>query len=157
ITSEPPTPVNHGALLEARPRSAPPPSSLRPQRDRELAAIAAAAAETLRRDGPMHGASVVVMPRARGRSQPQALAVVSFALPTGILMRGPPPSTLLRGPGVGRRGTVLVVDDDFDLRQTLREILQDEGYAVDTAANGQEALDRMRRETPPEVVVLDLM
>jgi CheY-like chemotaxis protein len=52
---------------------------------------------------------------------------------------------------------VLVVDDDFDLRQIVREILQEEGYEVETAANGREALRRLQRSDPPRVVVLDLM
>ncbi|MBX3224841.1 MAG: response regulator [Labilithrix sp.] len=50
---------------------------------------------------------------------------------------------------------VLVVDDDRDMRETLVEILEDEGYAVKTASDGDAALAEMRR-APPAVVLLDL-
>jgi CheY-like chemotaxis protein len=66
-------------------------------------------------------------------------------------------ATLLAAPQGGPQGTVLVVDDDFDLRRTVRDILQDEGYTVETAANGREALARLQQGDPPRVVVLDLM
>ncbi len=51
--------------------------------------------------------------------------------------------------------TVLVVDDDPDLRWLLRETFRDEGYAVETAAHGLEALHTACRRMP-DVVVLDL-
>jgi CheY-like chemotaxis protein len=51
---------------------------------------------------------------------------------------------------------VLIVDDDLDIRETLAELLTDEGFEVATAANGREALDAMR-ESLPVVVLLDLM
>jgi CheY-like chemotaxis protein len=58
------------------------------------------------------------------------------------------------GPGLARR-PVLVVDDDKDIRETLQELIQDEGYEVATARNGLEALERIR-ERRPGLVVLDL-
>jgi two-component system response regulator MprA len=51
---------------------------------------------------------------------------------------------------------VLVVDDDPDILQTLALCLSTEGYGVLMAANGQEALDLLRREKPA-VILLDLM
>ena len=53
--------------------------------------------------------------------------------------------------------SVLVVDDDEDVRECLADVLRDEGYHVETAANGQEALDRLERQPAPDVVLLDLM
>jgi CheY-like chemotaxis protein len=52
--------------------------------------------------------------------------------------------------------TVLVVDDEPDLREIMAQVIGDEGYAVLTATNGAEALDYLRRERP-DAVVLDLM
>lgn len=51
--------------------------------------------------------------------------------------------------------TVLVVDDDPDIRGTLSSWLYDEGFQVLTAANGLEALQRVQ-DRAPEVIVLDL-
>ena len=51
---------------------------------------------------------------------------------------------------------ILVVDDDPDIRQTLTEILVDEGYAALTAGDGVEALSLLRSDRPPALVVLDL-
>jgi len=50
---------------------------------------------------------------------------------------------------------ILVVEDDGDMRDFIQEILLDEGYAVTTAANGREALDRLD-ETVFPIVVSDL-
>lgn len=55
----------------------------------------------------------------------------------------------------GRRGAVLVVDDDADHREVLREVLSDQGYAVSCARDGAEALavlDGLR----PSIILLDL-
>lgn len=53
-------------------------------------------------------------------------------------------------------GFVLVVDDDADIRDTLKDVLEDEGYAVETAAHGEEALRVLERAIPC-VIILDLM
>ena len=50
---------------------------------------------------------------------------------------------------------VLVVEDDQDMRDFIQEILLEKGYAVTTAANGQEALERLD-EFPFPIVVSDL-
>jgi len=52
--------------------------------------------------------------------------------------------------------TVLVVDDDADIRESLSELLECEGFAVRTAANGAEAVAKMEAELPC-FVILDLM
>jgi CheY-like chemotaxis protein len=51
--------------------------------------------------------------------------------------------------------TVLVVDDDADFRLVVCAALTTRGYAVLTAANGQEALGQLRRSSPA-VLLLDL-
>ncbi|APR77315.1 response regulator [Minicystis rosea] len=52
---------------------------------------------------------------------------------------------------------VLVVDDDDDIRQCLREVLADEGYRVETAVHGRQALDVLERGERPCLMLLDLM
>lgn len=52
--------------------------------------------------------------------------------------------------------TILLVEDEFTIRETLTEFLEDEGYIVAGAANGQEALDYLRSSPPPALVFLDL-
>lgn len=52
---------------------------------------------------------------------------------------------------------VLLVEDDFDLRQTIAEILADEGYEVVTAVDGQHALDLLHAGLRPRAILLDLM
>jgi two-component system, chemotaxis family, chemotaxis protein CheY len=52
--------------------------------------------------------------------------------------------------------TVLVVDDDADIRETLRLALEYEGYSVRTAADGVQAVNAMEAERPC-MVILDLM
>jgi len=52
--------------------------------------------------------------------------------------------------------SVLVVDDDANIRRMMIAALRRDGYAFSEAANGKEALDIMRAQ-PPSVVVLDLM
>jgi CheY-like chemotaxis protein len=56
----------------------------------------------------------------------------------------------------GKRGPVLVVDDDADIRAMLAQILELEGYAVSTAADGADALAQLRA-VRPALVLLDLM
>jgi two-component system response regulator MprA len=52
--------------------------------------------------------------------------------------------------------SVLVVDDEQDLRDMLRFALMADGYQVATAANGVEALESIRINQP-QAVLLDLM
>ena len=53
------------------------------------------------------------------------------------------------------RASVLVVDDERSIRESLRMILEFEGYRVDEAASGPQALTRIA-ERPPDAVVLDI-
>ena len=55
-----------------------------------------------------------------------------------------------------RGKTVLVVDDEPNVRLYLQTVLEDSGFEVQTAANGREALDRMT-EKKPDVISLDLV
>lgn len=53
-------------------------------------------------------------------------------------------------------GRILVVDDEPMLRDTLAQVLSEEGYIVDSATDGVEALDRVRAARP-DAILLDLM
>ena len=55
-----------------------------------------------------------------------------------------------------RERRVLVVDDDVSIRGFLAEALKDEGYEVQTAGNGHEALVLLR-VWRPDLILLDLM
>ena len=53
-------------------------------------------------------------------------------------------------------GKILVVDDEIDTRTTLKDILQLEGYQVTTAANGEEALQKVA-QNEYDVMILDIV
>lgn len=59
------------------------------------------------------------------------------------------------GDGVGKRGVVIVVDDEAQIRRFLRISLSSQGYDVVEAATGHEGLARIAT-AGPDVVVLDL-
>jgi CheY-like chemotaxis protein len=50
---------------------------------------------------------------------------------------------------------VLVVDDDPEIRRIMRWLLEDEGWTVETASDGCDALDRATRARPA-LIVLDI-
>jgi two-component system nitrogen regulation response regulator NtrX len=51
--------------------------------------------------------------------------------------------------------TILIVDDEPSIRQSLKGILSDEGFEILTASNGYEALKVIQRESP-DLVLLDI-
>ncbi len=51
---------------------------------------------------------------------------------------------------------ILIVDDDKQLREKLRKVLEGQHYQVETAADGEEALDKIWADTY-DLVVLDIM
>ncbi|ALA57544.1 sigma-54-dependent transcriptional regulator [Nitrospira moscoviensis] len=51
--------------------------------------------------------------------------------------------------------SILIVDDEESIRSSLRSILEDEGYEVAVASNGQEAL-RLYTTDPPDLMMLDI-
>ncbi len=55
------------------------------------------------------------------------------------------------------RGSVLIVEDDEDIRAAMAELLENEGFEVAVAANGLEGLEVIRQMDPPCLVLLDLM
>jgi CheY-like chemotaxis protein/DNA-binding CsgD family transcriptional regulator len=80
---------------------------------------------------------------------------------------GAPPSGLTPGPGPPRRqpgqydentvnATVLVIEDEPDIRQLIRVNLELDGYEVVVAADGAEGLEAVARRRP-DAIVLDVM
>lgn len=57
---------------------------------------------------------------------------------------------------MNERTSILVVEDDPDIRELLSELLEEEGYEVKVAADGREALDELDHWSP-SVMLLDLM
>jgi CheY-like chemotaxis protein len=57
----------------------------------------------------------------------------------------------------GNHGPIVVVDDDVDLRETLGELLAEEGYDARTFENGRAALEFLREGAEPQLILLDLM
>ncbi len=53
--------------------------------------------------------------------------------------------------------TVLVVDDEPLIAMALEAALEDAGYAVVTAANGRQGLERLAEAPRPDLVLLDMM
>lgn len=124
--------------------------------------------------GPMpDGPSVVAPPQRKSdlmASRCQLLATWCSLRPVERDRQGSPFSvrmTRTRGATSGRahrkerpqdRAVVLVVDDDDDIREGVRTILEEAGYATLEASNGREALELLRHgEVTPGLLLLDLM
>ena len=57
---------------------------------------------------------------------------------------------------INEQATILVVDDESTLRETIAYTLRREGFAIETAAEGTRAL-AIARERKPNLIVLDIM
>ena len=58
-----------------------------------------------------------------------------------------------------KQASILVVDDEETVRSLVKRVMQDAGYDVTTAANGEEALSILsqQKERTPDLVILDIM
>jgi CheY-like chemotaxis protein len=57
-----------------------------------------------------------------------------------------------------KHARILVVEDDYDIRESVVEVLEEEGYGVDAAGDGREALRLLSEARPkPSLILLDLM
>jgi DNA-binding response OmpR family regulator len=65
-------------------------------------------------------------------------------------------SKVQEGPGTERVTRILLVDDDESIRMMLKKILERENFVVETAKDGQEAIERLGAEDY-DAVLLDLM
>ena len=52
---------------------------------------------------------------------------------------------------------ILVVDDERAVRESLRRALELEGYEIDLAADGGEALARLESDAQPDAMILDVL
>ena len=53
---------------------------------------------------------------------------------------------------------IFLIEDDLDLRESLKELLQMEGYDVDQASDGRDALNKLKvRGAMPNLILLDWM
>ena len=51
---------------------------------------------------------------------------------------------------------ILIVDDDDDVREAIKDVLEHAGYKVVTAARGNEAID-IQRKQPAQVIITDII
>jgi DNA-binding response OmpR family regulator len=58
---------------------------------------------------------------------------------------------------MSERPTVLVVDDERNIRGLLRMYLEQDGYIVEETIEGEAALRRLDEDPPPDLMILDLM
>jgi CheY-like chemotaxis protein len=77
-------------------------------------------------------------------------------MPREATATAPRPAASAVTEGEKARATVLVVDDDPDIRGSIAEILEEGGYSVMTAANGRQALDYLVPNEPPACILVDL-
>lgn len=56
---------------------------------------------------------------------------------------------------MGKQSKILIVDDDENIRNTMKAILEDEGYLVDTAESGGEAVQKTQK-TNYNIALLDI-
>jgi CheY-like chemotaxis protein len=54
--------------------------------------------------------------------------------------------------------TIVIVDDEETICETLKDVLEEEGYSVEVAADGVDALALLRgMPAPPRMIILDLL
>ena len=81
------------------------------------------------------------------------LSAFDFSMDLELLDEAAPPRD---GVPAGERGIcVLLVDDEDDLRRVMRDLLEREGFSVQEARDGVQALDEVDRHAP-DIIVLDL-
>lgn len=58
---------------------------------------------------------------------------------------------------MGYENGILLVEDDFDVRDMMTIFLESEGYQVTAVENGQEAINFLKQSRTPNLILLDLM
>ncbi len=55
------------------------------------------------------------------------------------------------------KDTILIVEDDHDIRVSFRQILENFGYFVYSVTNGKDALFLLEKINPPKLIIVDLV
>jgi CheY-like chemotaxis protein len=66
-------------------------------------------------------------------------------------------NTNAMNPNIASRNSILIIEDDQEIREALEEILRFEGYEVGSVKNGKEGLDYLHKASAPSVILLDMM
>ena len=115
-----------------------------------LSAEAPAAAPTKRRQAPRASAASAAPP-VPPAPPPAPAPIADLAMDMELLN-----DVSKDGVVAGDRGIcVLLVDDEDDLRRVMRDLLEREGFSVQEARDGVQALDEVDRHAP-DIIVLDL-
>lgn len=57
---------------------------------------------------------------------------------------------------MSKKYLILTVDDESDIRESVKDVLEDEGYEVEMAVNGQDCLDKLKK-IKPDLILLDIL
>ena len=93
--------------------------------------------------------------RIRVQSEPGQGASFFIELPVGVADGRPAPTRAAQPDADGGGAAVLMVEDEPALAAAVSEALEDAGYRVDCAGDGQQALERVQ-QTVYDVVICDL-
>jgi chemotaxis family two-component system sensor histidine kinase/response regulator PixL len=58
---------------------------------------------------------------------------------------------------MNHKGTVLIVEDEPELRTVLGQLIEMCDYRVISATNGKEALEQLKKDSSPKAILLDMM
>lgn len=93
-------------------------------------------------------------PAATRVFEPPAPAESAIRSPRGFRIDDPVP----RSTDMATPGHILIVEDDYAIRETVVDVLTYQGFEVSVASNGAEALERLgKAPVPPSLILLDLM
>lgn len=67
---------------------------------------------------------------------------------------GPGPTS---APSRRSAGLILLIEDDFVLRSSLTELLEEEGFRVECSADGRDGYRRLHNSPKPDLILLDIM